>query len=235
MDEGDILGHEPMGIVEEVGAEVTRPRGRRPGRDPVQHLLRALLHVRPGPAVAVRDDPGPRAGHGRRAVRLHEALRRRCPAARPSTCACRRRSYGPIKVPEGPPDDRFVYLSDVLPTAWQAVEYADVPDGGTAASCSASARSATWPRGSRSTAGQRGDRRRPRARAARARPRRAASRRSTSTSTATTSATRSRELTDGRGPDAVIDAVGMEAHGSPVGASSPSSSSGCCPTRSPRR
>ena len=39
--------------------------------------------------------------------------------------------YGPIKVPEGPPDDRFVYLSDVLPTAWQAVEYADVPDGET--------------------------------------------------------------------------------------------------------
>jgi threonine dehydrogenase-like Zn-dependent dehydrogenase len=40
-------------------------------------------------------------------------------------------NYGPIKVPEGPPDDRFVYLSDVLPTAWQAVEYANVPQGGT--------------------------------------------------------------------------------------------------------
>ena len=39
--------------------------------------------------------------------------------------------YSPIKVPDGPPDDRFVYLSDVLPTAWQAVEYAGVPDGGT--------------------------------------------------------------------------------------------------------
>jgi threonine dehydrogenase-like Zn-dependent dehydrogenase len=38
--------------------------------------------------------------------------------------------FGPIKVPEGPPDDRFVYLSDVLPTAWQAVEHADIPDGG---------------------------------------------------------------------------------------------------------
>jgi threonine dehydrogenase-like Zn-dependent dehydrogenase len=36
----------------------------------------------------------------------------------------------PIKVPDGPPDDRFVYLSDVLPTAWQAVEYAAVPPGG---------------------------------------------------------------------------------------------------------
>src|ERR1700749_2253673 len=35
-----------------------------------------------------------------------------------------------IKVPDGPPDDRFVFLSDVLPTAWQAVAYAEVPDGG---------------------------------------------------------------------------------------------------------
>src|ERR1700704_2499502 len=38
-----------------------------------------------------------------------------------------------IKVPEGPPDSRFVYLSDVLPTAWQSVEYANIPDGGTGA------------------------------------------------------------------------------------------------------
>src|SRR3954452_21696598 len=37
----------------------------------------------------------------------------------------------PIKVPEGPADDRFVYLSDVLPTAWQAVQYAAPPAGGT--------------------------------------------------------------------------------------------------------
>ena len=37
----------------------------------------------------------------------------------------------PIKVPEGPPDDRFVFLSDVMPTAWQAVDYAAVPVGGT--------------------------------------------------------------------------------------------------------
>jgi threonine dehydrogenase-like Zn-dependent dehydrogenase len=39
--------------------------------------------------------------------------------------------FGPIKVPEGPPDERFLYLSDVLPTSWQAVAYADVPEGGT--------------------------------------------------------------------------------------------------------
>jgi threonine dehydrogenase-like Zn-dependent dehydrogenase len=39
--------------------------------------------------------------------------------------------FGPVKVPEGPPDDRYLYLSDVLPTAWQAVVYADVTDGAT--------------------------------------------------------------------------------------------------------
>jgi threonine dehydrogenase-like Zn-dependent dehydrogenase len=39
--------------------------------------------------------------------------------------------FGPIKVPEGPADTRFLFLSDVLPTAWQAVVYADTPKGGT--------------------------------------------------------------------------------------------------------
>ena len=41
--------------------------------------------------------------------------------------------FGPIKVPEGPPDDRFLYLSDILPTGWQAARYADIPPGGTVA------------------------------------------------------------------------------------------------------
>ena len=74
----------------------------------------------------------------------------------------------PIKVPDGPPDDRFVYLSDVLPTAWQAVEYADVPPGGSWP-CWGWARSATWPCGSRGTAASARHRHRPRARAAGAR------------------------------------------------------------------
>ena len=75
LGEGDILGHEPMGVVEAVGPGRARAEGRRPGRRPVQHLLRRLLHVQPGPAVPVRDDPGPRVRDGRLAVRLHEALR----------------------------------------------------------------------------------------------------------------------------------------------------------------
>jgi threonine dehydrogenase-like Zn-dependent dehydrogenase len=41
--------------------------------------------------------------------------------------------FGPIKVPHGLADDRFVYLSDILPTAWQAVVYAEIPKGGSVA------------------------------------------------------------------------------------------------------
>ena len=216
IDEGDILGHEPMGIVEEVGAGGHRPRGRRPRRGPVQHRVRALLDVRRGPALAVRDDPGPRARHGRGAVRLHQALRPGAGRPGASSCASRHAHYAPIKVPDGPPDDRFLFLSDVLPTAWQAVEYAERPGRRHGASCSASARSATWPRASPSTTGRAGHRRRPRPGAPRARPR--ARRRDARPRRARRRPRRRvRELTGGRGPDAVIDAVGMEAHGSPVG------------------
>ena len=118
-------------------------------------------------------------------------------------------------MPEGPPDERFVYLSDVLPTAWQAVEYADVPDGGSVVVLGLGPDRRHVDAASRCTAGRRVigvdlvPERLPRARAG-------AWRRSTSTSTAATSPSVIREMTDGRGPDAVIDAVGMEAHGAPV-------------------
>jgi hypothetical protein len=59
----------------------------------------------------------------------------------------------PIKVPDGPPDDRFVYLSDVLPTAWQAVQYAATRPA--AAWCSGWARSVTCAPASPAHAGER--------------------------------------------------------------------------------
>ena len=142
--------------------------------------------------------------------------------------------YGPIVVPAGPPDDRFVYLSDVLPTAWQAVEYADVPEGGTLAVYGlgpigqmALPRRAAPRRGA-------GLRHRPRARAARAGAPRTASRPSTCAST-TTSRPRSPELTDGRGPG-LRDR--RRRHGGArraASASSPRTSRACCPTSWPTK
>ena len=174
----------------------------RPRRDPVQHLLRPLLHVRPAAC-------SPSARRPRCASR---AWAPRCSATRSSTAQVPggqaeflrvpQAQYGPIKVPEGPPDDRFVYLSDVLPTAWQAVEYADIPDGGTRRRARPRADRRRWPRASRSTAARPGDRRRPRARAARARARRTGSRSLDLERARRPRRARSARLTGGRGPDA---------------------------------
>jgi threonine dehydrogenase-like Zn-dependent dehydrogenase len=122
--------------------------------------------------------------------------------------------FGPIKVPEGPPDERFVYLSDVLPTAWQAAVYADIPPDGSVAilglgpigqMCARVARHL----GAASVIGV--DLIPERLELAR--------RHGVTTIAAEEEGdvvAELRELTDGRGPDAVIDAVGMEAHGAPV-------------------
>jgi threonine dehydrogenase-like Zn-dependent dehydrogenase len=123
--------------------------------------------------------------------------------------------FGPIKVPHGPPDDRFVYLSDVLPTAWQAVEYAGLPQGGSVVVLGLgpigdmSARIALH-RGAGRVIGV--DLVPERLERARARGVEALD-----LNGEDDLVSHVRDLTDGRGPDAVIDAVGMEAHGSPVG------------------
>jgi threonine dehydrogenase-like Zn-dependent dehydrogenase len=120
----------------------------------------------------------------------------------------------PIQVPEGLPDDRFVYLSDVLPTAWQAVQYAATPPGGTLLVLG------LGPIGDMCTriAHHLGIEH---VYAADVVPERIA--RATARGTEVIRATDQdevvgaiRDATDGRGPDAVIDAVGMEAHGSPL-------------------
>jgi threonine dehydrogenase-like Zn-dependent dehydrogenase len=121
-----------------------------------------------------------------------------------------------VKVPHGPPDDRFVYLSDVLPTAWQGVRYADVPRGGTLCVLGLgpigdmAARIALH-QGVERVIGvdlvpERLDR-------ARARGVETLDLRDHEEDLGDVI----RETTGGRGPDAVIDAVGMEAHGAPVG------------------
>jgi hypothetical protein len=122
--------------------------------------------------------------------------------------------FGPIKVPEGPPDERFVYLSDVLPTAWQAVEYAAIPDGGSVAVYG------LGPIGQMSS-------RIARHRGARViavdlvRERLELARRheieTVDASEHDDVPEAIREMTDGRGTDSVIDAVGMEAHGDLIG------------------
>src|SRR5829696_3880260 len=132
LEEGDILGHEPMGIVEEVGSEVTHitPGDRVviPFNISCGHCYMCDRGLQTQCETTQNNDQGTGAAlfgytklYGQVAGGQAEFLR--VPQAH----------YGPIPVPDGPPDDRFVYLSDVLPTSWQAVQYAGVRPGGSLA------------------------------------------------------------------------------------------------------
>jgi threonine dehydrogenase-like Zn-dependent dehydrogenase len=213
MEPGDVLGHEPMGRVVAVGAEVT--------------------HIAPGDRVVIpfniacgtcfmcdrqlfaQCETTQVREHGKGAALFgYTKLYGHVPGAQADLLRVPQAQFGPIKVPEGPPDERFLFLSDVLPTAWQAVAYADVPQGGSLAviglgpvgqmACRVARhlgvervlgvdlvaeRLAMAERHGVETVDARG---------------------------VDDVAEVLRALTGGRGPDAVVDAVGLEAHGAPV-------------------
>ena len=56
MEDGDILGHEPMGEVVEVGSAITKLRIGRSGRGAVHHCVRLLLFLREGTLFVLRHD-----------------------------------------------------------------------------------------------------------------------------------------------------------------------------------
>jgi threonine dehydrogenase-like Zn-dependent dehydrogenase len=216
MERGDVLGHEPMGIVEAVGADVT--------------------HIAPGDRVVIpfniscghcyMCDHGLQSQCETTQVREHGTgaalfgytkLYGEVPGGQAELLRVPQAQYGPIKVPDGPPDERFLFLSDVLPTAWQAVEYAGVPAGGSLVVLG------LGPIGRMS------------ARVARHRgvetiigidlvPDRLARAREDGFEVLNVDEldravlrAAVQDRTGGRGADSVIDAVGMEAHGAPLG------------------
>jgi threonine dehydrogenase-like Zn-dependent dehydrogenase len=214
IDEGDILGHEPMGIVEEVGAEVTQiAAGDRvviPFNISCGHCFmcdKGLMSQ--CETTQVRE-------YGTGAAFLgYTKLYGQVPGGQAELLRVPQAQFGPIKVPAGPPDDRFVYLSDVLPTAWQAVEYANVPDGGTLLVLGLGPIGEMCGR----IAQQRGVER---VMAVDLVPERLERARAHGVEAIDLSSQDDlpgfvREQTGGRGPDSVIDAVGMEAHGAPIG------------------
>jgi threonine dehydrogenase-like Zn-dependent dehydrogenase len=132
MEEGDVLGHEPMGIVEEVGSQVTQIS---PGDRVVVPFNIACGHCfMCGQGLQSQCETTQVHEHGKGAALFgYTKLYGAVPGGQAEYLRVPQAHYGPINVPEGPPDERFLYLSDVIPTAWQAVAYADVPKGGTLA------------------------------------------------------------------------------------------------------
>jgi threonine dehydrogenase-like Zn-dependent dehydrogenase len=213
MEKGDVLGHEPMGIVEEVGPDVT--------------------HIKPGDRVVIpfniscgrcffcdqqlysQCDTTQVREHGKGAALFgYTKLYGAVPGGQAEYLRVPHAHFGPIKVPEGPPDERFVYLSDVLPTAWQAVAYADVPKGGSVVVYGLGPIGQMCTRIARHQGGD------PVIGVDIVPERLEMARRHGVTVVDANEVDDApgvvKELTDGRGADAAIDAVGLEAHGSPA-------------------
>ncbi|HEY3483994.1 MAG TPA: zinc-dependent alcohol dehydrogenase [Ilumatobacteraceae bacterium] len=215
MEEGDVLGHEPMGIVEEVGSSVT---SIRPGDRVVVPFNVACGHCfMCAEGLQSQCETTQNHEHGTGGSLFgYTKLYGHVPGAQAEYLRVPYANFGPIKVPDGPPDDRFVYLSDVLPTAWQAVEYADIPHGGSVAVVGLGpigdmcARVA-FHRGASKVIGI--DLVAERLERARARGVEVIDIEQAGEQEVVD---RVRTMTAGRGPDAVIDAVGLEAHGSPA-------------------
>jgi len=118
--------------------------------------------------------------------------------------------YNHVRVGTEFPDDRYLFLSDIVPTAWQGVEYANVPEGGTLAVLG------LGPVGQ--FVARIGVHRGHRVLAVDPQPERRemAERHGALTYDLTDDVVDElRDLTEGRGADSVVDAVGLEAHGSP--------------------
>ncbi|MEU6061885.1 zinc-dependent alcohol dehydrogenase [Streptomyces sp. NPDC047097] len=216
MTPGDVLGHEPMGIVEEVGPEAGDLKVGDRVVVPFQIACGHCWMCSSGlptqcETTQVRDEGMGAALFGY--SRLYGAV----PGGQAEYLRVPQAQFGPIKVPEGPADDRFLYLSDVLPTAWQAVQYAAIPPGGTVAVLGLGpigdmACRVALHQGAEKVFG------------VDLVPERLLRARGRGVDTFDLNGFDKqeelieaiRDRTGGRGPDAVIDAVGTEAHGSPA-------------------
>lgn len=130
MQEGDIIGHEPIGIVEEVGSEVGHIKRDDRVVIPFNISCGSCFFCSRG-LQSQCEVTGNDEFHKGASLFGYTHLYGGVPGGQAEYLRVPQAHFGPIKVPEGPSDVRFLFLSDVLPTAWQAVAYADVPDGGT--------------------------------------------------------------------------------------------------------
>jgi threonine dehydrogenase-like Zn-dependent dehydrogenase len=211
---GDVLGHEPMGIVEEVGSEVSHVKPGDRVVIPFNISCGSCWMCSRGLFAQCETTQNRATGKGASLFGYTE-LYGSVPGGQAEFLRVPQAHFGPIKVPDDHPDERFLFLSDILPTAWQAVAFADLPADGTLAVLGLGPVGQFAARIGRHLGAAR-------VIGVDSVPERLEMARRHGIETLDTRevdnvAEALIELTSGRGPDGVIDAVGMEAHDSPGG------------------
>jgi threonine dehydrogenase-like Zn-dependent dehydrogenase len=215
MEPGDVVGHEPMGIVEEVGSSISKLEVGDRVVVPFNVCCGSCWMCDQG--LFSQCETTQNHEHGTGASFFgYSKLYGQVPGGQAEYLRVPFGDFLPVKLPEEHEDDRFLFLSDVLPTAWQGLKYAAVPEGGTLLVLGAG------PIGD--MAARMGIRAGHRVISVDHVPERLERVRAFGAETLDLGevekdsgvAEAVRELTSGRGADSVIDAVGMEAHGSPA-------------------
>lgn len=213
LQSGDVLGHEAMGIVEEVGSETgdlaVGDRVVVPFNISCGHCWMCRRGLQSQcETTQVREQAKGAALFG------YSSLYGSVPGGQAEYLRVPQAQYGPVRLPQTGTDERYLYLSDVLPTAWQAARYADVGDGDTVVVMGLgpigqmTARSALQQGAERVIGVDLVDERLAMAAAH--------GMETVDVRTVDDLPSTIAEMTDGRGADRVVDAVGMEAHGNPV-------------------
>jgi len=212
LDRGDVLGHETMGVVEAVGSEVTRVAVGDRVVIPFTIACGECFMCRNGLQSQCETTQVTEHGSGA-SLYGYTKLYGQVPGGQAEFLQVRLADANCIVVGRDLPDESYLYLSDILPTAWQGVEYAEVPDGGSITVLGLGpvgqlAASIAKHRGLEVFAVDPVPERRALAERYGIR----------ALDLSDDVVAELRDATGGRGPDGVVDAVGMEAHGSPIAA-----------------
>jgi threonine dehydrogenase-like Zn-dependent dehydrogenase len=208
---GDVLGHEAMGVVTEVGSAIENLVVGDRVVVPFNISCGSCWMCSRGLFAQCETTQVRSEGKGA-SLFGYTSLYGSVPGGQAELLRVPQAQFGPIKIPDGTPEDQFLFLSDILPTAWQAVAYADVQPGSTVAVLGLGPVGQFAVRIARHLGAAR-------VIGVDTVPERLALAARYGVETLDFSgvadvAAALIDLVDGRGPDAIIDAVGMEAHGS---------------------
>jgi len=218
MEKGDILGHEFMGEVVEVGRDVGNLKVGDRVVVPFPIACGQCLHCREG-HFSVCENSNPNAwmaekmmGFSPAGVFGYSHLLGGFAGGQAEYARVPFADVGPIKVPDGMTDEQVLFLSDILPTGYMGAEMCDIKPGDTVAVWGCGpvgqfAIASAYMLGAERVIGI--DRFDYRLRMAREK----AGATTINYSEVESVADALKDLTGGRGPDACIDAVGMEGHG----------------------